>query len=105
MSQTRFLFSDEADAQAYWADKEFKTWAVDVTAGPAKRPTYRQTFYARARTAEAAIECVKRNMPRKVAGARFLARLAGPRELGCHPVPADATTAEKLALAAKFGSR
>ncbi|MFP3709733.1 hypothetical protein SB783_37600 [Paraburkholderia sp. SIMBA_009] len=89
MTQTRFIFSDEADAQAYWADREFKAWAVDVTAGPAKRPTFRQTYYARARTADAAVECVKRNMLRKVAGARFLARLAGPRELGCVRVEAS----------------
>ena len=103
MDQAHFLFPDEADARAYWADKEFKAWAVDVTAGPAKRPTYRQTFYARARTAEAAIECVKRNMIRKVAGPRFLARLAGPRELGCHRVPADTAPAEKHAFAAQLG--
>lgn len=82
----RFLLPDEADAadaRAYWADKEFKKWAVDVAAGPEKRPTYCQTFYARARTADAAIACVKRNMIRTIARARFRARLAGPRELGC----------------------
>lgn len=54
--QGRLLFGDEADAVAYWKDKEWKKWAVDVTAGP----------------------------PR---GARFIARLAGPRELGCVPTP------------------
>lgn len=82
--QQRFIFSqDEADAIAYWADKEFKKWAVDVTAGPIKRPTYNRTFYAHTRTAEPAIECVKREMLKKPAGARYRARLAGPRELGC----------------------
>ncbi|WP_050453747.1 hypothetical protein [Candidatus Burkholderia verschuerenii] len=89
MNQVRFLFSDEADAQAYWADKESKSWAVDVTAGPAKRPTFARTFYARARTADGAIEAVKRNMFETVRGARYHARLAGPRELGCRPVSAD----------------
>ncbi|HGO6073744.1 TPA: hypothetical protein ACK3Q6_004476 [Burkholderia cepacia] len=88
MTQTRFLFGDEADAAAFWADKEWKKFAVDVTAGPTKKPTYRQTHYARARDGESAIECVKRNLivkpPR---GARFVARLAGPRELGCVPTP------------------
>jgi hypothetical protein len=83
MNQPRFIFQDEADAIAYWADKEFKKWAIDVTAGPHKRPTYNRTFYACARTSGRAIECVKRDMSHKPAGARFSARLAGPRELGC----------------------
>lgn len=89
--QGRLLFGDEADAVAYWRGKEWKKWAVDVTAGPAKRPTYRTTYYARARTAENAIACVKRNMlKRRPRGARFTARLAGPRELGCVPTPTTA---------------
>jgi hypothetical protein len=83
MNQTRLVFGDEADALAYWTGKEWKKWAVDVSAGPTKRPSFRQTYYARARTRDAAIECVKRNLLRKPAGARFVARLAGPRELGC----------------------
>ncbi|KAA0073159.1 hypothetical protein CIW54_27980 (plasmid) [Paraburkholderia sp. T12-10] len=82
--QQRFIFSqDEADAIAYWADKEFKKWAVDATAGPIKRPTYNRTFYAHARTAERAIECAKRGILHKPAGMRYRVRLAGPRELGC----------------------
>jgi hypothetical protein len=85
MKQERFLFQDEADAVAYWADKESKKWAVDVVAGPAKRPTYNRTYYAQSRTAEGAVEAVKRNMIDKVRGARFTPRLAGPRELGCQP--------------------
>lgn len=89
LRQARFLFQDEADAEAYWRDKEWKKWAVDVIAGPAKRPTFRTTHYARARTAESAIDCVKRNLlTRPPRGARFSARLAGPRELGCVPTPA-----------------
>lgn len=88
MMQGRLLFGDEADAVAYWRGQEWKKWAVDVIAGPAKRPTYRTTHYARARTAEAAIACVKRNLlKRPPRGARFSARLAGPRELGCVPTP------------------
>ena len=65
----------------------------DVIAGPAKRPTYRTTYYARARTAEAAIACVKRNLvKRPPRAARFSARLAGPRELGCVPTPTTERT-------------
>ncbi|MEM5371027.1 hypothetical protein V4C53_34015 [Paraburkholderia azotifigens] len=81
--QMHLIFSDEADALAFWSGKEWKSWAVDVTAGPEKRPTYRHTYYARARDGAGAIACVKRDMPCKVARARFAARLAGPRELGC----------------------
>ncbi|WP_157903448.1 hypothetical protein [Cupriavidus malaysiensis] len=84
--QRALPFGDAADAEAYWRDKEWKKWTVDVTAGPEKRPTYHATFYARARTAERAIVCVQANMvSRPPRGARFSARLAGPRELGCVP--------------------
>ncbi|MEM5387897.1 hypothetical protein VSR68_30545 [Paraburkholderia phymatum] len=93
--QQRFVFQDEADAIAYWADKEFKKWAIDVTAGPEKHPTYSRTFYACARTSGRAIECVRRDMLHKPAGARFRARLAGPRELGCVKVEgSDVVTGE-----------
>ncbi|WP_157661220.1 hypothetical protein [Burkholderia ubonensis] len=52
MKQQRFLFPDEADAIAFWSGKEIKIWAVDIAAGPERRPTYRHTYYARARTAD-----------------------------------------------------
>lgn len=80
---TLILTKDTADAARFWEGKEFKKWAVDVTAGPVKRPTYNQTHYARARNEESAIEAVKENMITKVSRARYQARLAGPRELGC----------------------
>ncbi len=76
---------DRKAAILYWRDHERKVFAVDVTAGPQKNPTYAQTWYARARTQERAIECVKQQafgLPRK---ARYQARLAGPQELGCVP--------------------
>ena len=87
MEQIRFLFTDEADAAAYWEGKEFKKYAVDVRAGPARRPTTKRTLYVRARTAEAAIACAKREDWQRKAGARYSARLAGPRELGCVKTP------------------
>lgn len=34
MQQTRIVFGDEADAEAYWYDNAWKKFAVDVTAGP-----------------------------------------------------------------------
>ena len=79
---------DHALARRYWADKEWKKWAVDVVAGSERKPTFGRTVYARARTAEAAIGCAKRNMHQIPRGARFEARLAGPHELGCTATPA-----------------
>lgn len=78
---------DRKAAILYWRDKEFKVFAVDVTAGPVKRPTYANTWYARARTQERAIECVKRQAFFLPARGRYTARLAGPHELGCVPAP------------------
>lgn len=74
---------DSAVAALYWGTREFKVWAVDVRAGPPRRRTYARTWYARSRTAEGAVACVKRNawdLPRV---GSYVARLAGPAELGC----------------------
>lgn len=85
--QTRLMLQDEIDAINYWKGKEGKKWAVDITTGPAKRSTTR-TYYAYARAAERAIICTKANLPVRVPrNARIIARLAGPRELGCVPTP------------------
>ncbi len=78
--------SDALAAAVYWRDKEWKKWAVDVMAGPHRRPSYSCTVYVRARTGERAIACAKANMlPRPPRSARYAARLAGPYELGCIP--------------------
>ncbi|MDI9701012.1 hypothetical protein QM312_34265 [Burkholderia cenocepacia] len=100
MKQQRFLFPDEADAIADCSDKNVKVWAVDIAAGPERRPTYRHTYYARARTADRAIQCVKQNLVRRVTGVRYRARLAGARELGCHRVTAERTATAYFAKAA-----
>lgn len=68
-----------------WRDREIKVFAVDVVAGPQKKPSYANTWYARARTPERAIVCVKRQAFGLPARARYQARLAGPQELGCVP--------------------
>ena len=103
--QGRLIHQDQIDARAYWADKEWKKWAVDITAGPEKKPTYSRTFYCGARTSAGAIEAVKRDLPIKPPSrARYTARLAGPRELGCVPTPgaAVATASKPAAPAALF---
>lgn len=76
---------DHAVAVRYWADHEWKKFAVDVIAGSAKKSTYAQTWYARARSAEAAIACIKRQGLGLPSRAQYKARLAGPNELGCVP--------------------
>lgn len=97
--QGHLIHQDQIDARAYWADKEWKKWAVDITAGPEKKPTYSRTFYCGARTSAGAIEAVKRDLPIKPPSrARYAARLAGPRELGCVPTPAVATAGKPAAL-------
>lgn len=78
---------DRKTAILYWRDREVKVFAVDITAGPQKQPTYANTWYARALTQERAIECVKREAIGIPASARYQVRLAGPQELGCVPAP------------------
>ncbi|MCG6541722.1 hypothetical protein MCB86_16740 [Pseudomonas sp. KSR10] len=90
-NQARIYFGDETDAREYWATREWKTFAIDVVAGPSNRPTYRHTVYVRARTAAEAISSAKRNMIGKPSRPRYSARLAGPRELGCVPAPSTIT--------------
>lgn len=84
MNQHRLIFTDEANAIAYWSSRDWKKWAVHVVAGPARKPTYKKTAYVRARTAEAAVAVARRDLfPPPPRSARFGARLAGPSELGC----------------------
>ena len=86
LTPQRLIFPDEADAIAYWRGREIKTWAVDVQAGPARRPSYRQTVYVRARTGTAAADVARREIyPTPPHSAQWRSRLVGPRELGCVP--------------------
>jgi hypothetical protein len=78
---------DAERAAAYWAGKPRRIYAVDIEAGPAKRPTFEATIYCRASSNLKAIECARRNCVHRSTGLRYRARLAGPRELGCQ-IPA-----------------
>lgn len=95
----RLIFPDEEVAAiAYWSTREWKKWTVYVVAGPAKRPSYKKTAHVRARTREAAIAVAKRDLfPSAPRSARFDARLAGPHELGCVPMPAHPRREEAAA--------
>lgn len=84
--EQRPLWRTDADlAREYWADKEWKKYAVDIRKGKEKKPTYKRTVYVRARSGTDAVEWVKRNLSLLQAPSRcwYVPRLAGPRELGC----------------------
>jgi hypothetical protein len=83
--QERMLFGDEADAHAFWKDKEFKVFAVDLVQGNGKKRKVIRTMYVRARTAKGAAECAKANDWSPRPKPYYSPRLAGPRELGCTP--------------------
>ncbi|WP_247868550.1 MULTISPECIES: hypothetical protein [unclassified Pseudomonas] len=83
--QERMLFGDEADAHAFWKDKEFKTFAVDLVQGSGKKRKVIRTMYVRSRTARGAAECAKANDWSTRPKPYYSPRLAGPRELGCSP--------------------
>jgi hypothetical protein len=94
MNRQRFLLPEDQEAEAYWAGKEFKKFAVTVVAGPSKRPTFRDVIYVQTRTAERAIECAKARLASSVRGARFFVSLATASELGCIHTPPPAAAIE-----------
>ncbi|MGO4801181.1 hypothetical protein ACEN2T_18025 [Pseudomonas sp. W22_MBD1_FP4] len=83
--QERMLFGDEADAHAFWKDKQWKTFAVDLVQGRGKKEKVVRTMYVRAQTGFGAATCAKENDWSRNPKPRYVARLAGPRELGCTP--------------------
>ncbi|MBD8577532.1 hypothetical protein IFU04_25165 [Pseudomonas syringae] len=85
MDQQRMLFGDEAVAHAFWKDKEWKTFAVDLITYTGNKQRVIHTMYVRARTGEEAASCAKENDRLRTPRTRYVARLAGPIELGCTP--------------------
>ncbi|WP_411566853.1 hypothetical protein ACLIN3_27475 (plasmid) [Pseudomonas orientalis] len=81
--QERMLFGDEADAHAFWKDKEWKTYAVDLIEHQGMKQKVIHTMYVRARTSGDAALSAKENDTTRKPKPRYVARLAGPRELGC----------------------
>lgn len=81
--QQRILFGDEADAHAFWKDKEWKTYAVDLVSGSGKKRKIIHTMYVRARDPKGAQACAKDNDIRRTPMPFYYPRLAGPKELGC----------------------
>jgi len=85
MMLQRPLLPEDQEAEAYWANREFKKFAITVTAGPAKRPTHHEVIFVQTRTPERAIECAQGRLGSVIRGARFSVKLATARELGCVP--------------------
>jgi hypothetical protein len=77
------LFGDEADAHAYWATREWKTFAVDLVAGSGPKRKVIHTMYVRARDEDGARMCARENDVARTLKLAYVPRLAGPRELGC----------------------
>lgn len=78
------LSRDAELAKAYWATREIKAFAVQLTGLDVKKMTYSHITYVRASSAERAVDWVKANRSLFAAPNRcsFRARLAGPIELG-----------------------
>ena len=79
----RPLLPDDQEAEAYWTDKEFKKYAVTISAGPPKRRTYQDVIVVQTLPPERAIECAKDRLLRSVRRPRLTVKLATARDLGC----------------------
>lgn len=88
--QQRMFFGDEADAHAYWANREWKTFAVDLVTLSGNKRTLVHTMYVRARDNAGAIKCAVKNDISRKPKTRYCPRLAGPAELGCTPCNLEA---------------
>lgn len=80
------LTREQELAEAYWATREFKVYAVTVLARRRYEPDWERTYFARARTPAGAIRATKAHMfESPPTTPQFTARLATPRQLGCVP--------------------
>ncbi|MCV2423374.1 hypothetical protein LNV47_22560 [Paucibacter sp. DJ4R-1] len=80
------LTREQELAEAYWATREFKVYAVTVLARRRYEPDWERTYFARARTPAGAIRATKAHMfESPPTTPHFTARLATPRQLGCVP--------------------
>lgn len=75
-------YMTQAEADAYWAPREFKKWVVTLERGPVKRPE-REVKYVGARTRSNAIGCARRNALTVKNPSRVSCRLATAQDLGC----------------------
>lgn len=76
----------QAEANAYWADQEWKKWVVEFTAGPLRRRR-RGTSYVTSRTAAGARRAAFIDMDNRgqtwARSASATVRLATADDLGC----------------------
>ncbi|QYW06395.1 hypothetical protein [Stenotrophomonas phage StM171] len=86
-TQASILFPDQAEANAYWATRASKKWAVVVQAGSGRVPTFRVLVLVQASSEEAAKRSGLANLHCPVPrNARVTARLATAQDLGCRPL-------------------
>lgn len=76
---TGYISQAQAEANAYWADKEFKKFVVTLERGPQRKPI-REILYVRARTAERAVACAIDNAMRVTRPTRTSYRLMTARD-------------------------
>jgi hypothetical protein len=75
-------YMTQAEADAYWADKEYKKFVVTLERGPQRKPE-REILYIGARSTERAIKCAKAHATRIQRPSRIACRLATAQDLGC----------------------
>lgn len=74
----------QEEANAYWAEREWKKWVVTLERGPQRQPE-REVKHVGARTRERAIAIAKANALRVTRPTRTYCRLATAHDLGCTP--------------------
>lgn len=72
------------EANAYWAEREWKKWVVTLERGP-RLKAEREVKFVGARTRELAIKAAKANAMRVTRPTRVHCRLATAHDLGCTP--------------------
>lgn len=73
----------QAEADAYWADKERKKYVVTLERGPEWKRPEREIKYVTARSTDLAIRCAKANATLITRPTRVYCRLATAQDLGC----------------------
>jgi hypothetical protein len=72
----------QVEANAYWAEREWKKYVVTLEGGTGWRPVT-ETVYVRARSVEGALGYGKKNATRVKRPHRLTCRLATAQDLGC----------------------
>lgn len=80
------VLQTQAQANAYWADKEYKKWVVDFTTGGRRNRRTAQALVGAATSAgarRAGVACLEEQGKPWVRSAMATVRLATAQDLGC----------------------